>query len=505
MKTLILNLILFSSIILNGKEKLEIYFNSDDCSNCNNIIRCIRNLDGQINKFFYLTIDNEAIVDEVFKNLDLSPKDFNIKYLPGDFFQCKKKGCPTSVIPSYCVYSDISGEKDSFSLKELPGKISFLKKNKWQNKENLQYNSYEIKKNLNQSPSNLTDAQKLNDLSLLIPDSIKISKSIRVFVRDSIINILDLLLNKNVTIQLNTNFSKLKKITVINGNDLNPGPFMALDCFDTAFYRGAYSRLKLLGQHLPKLVSTFVSDTTINIMLNFYYVRYPNPNSLDSFRLHRKVHPLSLNDTIIDIKYFMYSKNIKTNKSRLQCISNMSFENNKYWLISLPFFFEKSKLYASIRNSDKPNDEAFLGEFIIQNNRLEFSSLHKNTTKDLKIESLSKNQILNRDVNSDFYFTTSMPFIFDFVRNEDFLLDKNDFNLTEPIFIKDVLRNNSKIYLLVLEGEQVFCYTFDDKTKKREDKKLINAELKAKQINIKFLSSNKYLIMDGNTLQILNY
>lgn len=503
MKSLISIIILSSTLILNGREKFEIYFNVNDCVNCNNIIRITKSIDTEIVKFFYLTKDNSPIVEEIFKNLDLQLSDFKVNYLPNDFFLCNRKDCRTSVLASYCIFFDEVGKKDSFSLKELPEKIMFLKKNKW--KKDVSFDSRPNASNdsIYSSTSNLTYIQKLNNTSLLIPDSIKISKRATIFIKDSIVNILDQLLNKNITLFLNTNFSEIKRIVLVKINDLDPKLFIAANCFDTTFYKGLYPWLKTKGMHTGKLQSTFITDTTINLMLNLSYGRYPDPSTQDSLRLQRKEHPLTLHDTIVDMRFFIYTKNFKTNRLQMQCISETSYEKNKYWLLGLPFFIDKNKLFASVHSWDNPNSDIFLGEFKKMNNQFVFNRLHTNTTKNIQIEHLRKNQIPYRDANSNFYFGAAIPFFYDFRKNEDFLLDKNDFNLNEKIFIRDVFRDGNTLCLLVSEGDQIFRYTFNYNTKKREDKKLLDLQLPAKEINIKFLEANKYIMLDGDKLQIL--
>lgn len=501
MKNITVFTILFSSFVLHSKEKLEIYFNVDDCTNCNNLIRFTNNIETGIDKIFWLCGENKTVVNEIFQNFGVSPTDFEIKYLPNDFFQCKKSNCVTRVLSSYCVFIDRSEKKDSFSLKELPEKIKVLKRNNWNNQNHF----YGLESSSDSIRSLAVNVSKLHGTLVLLPDSIKISKRTNVFIKDSTINIFDQRLNKNITLYLNSNFSRIKKIHQIKGNNLDVNSFVATNPFDTTFYRGLYPRFKSMGVHLPKIESVFINDTTINLMVNLTYGRYPDPKTTDSLRLKRKVKPLAINDTIADMKYFFYSENIRTNKFQVRYMDKMSYENSEYWALGLPFILVHDKLLASVHSYSKPNSEVLLAEFKVKNDRVEFTSTHINSTKNIRTNSLADKQIMFRDINSNFYFTASVPFFYDFKKNEDFLLDEKDFNSEDKLHILDVIRDKEKLLILVSEGDKIFKYTFNYSTKKKEEKMQLDLDLPAKEINIRFLETDKYLILDSDKLQILTH
>jgi|GEM_PF-3440953 len=498
------NIILLPFLPLNCQVKLDIYYNPDDCKNCNNVLNSIKDLSTDVNKFFYITKDSENIIEEVFQNMGFDQKKYKINYLPNNFFQCKRKDCISPVLSSYCLFSEGSIKADSFLLKNLPGRISYLNSISEREKDKSSNGGKPLNNLLNSSQNIVSSGNQSNHLSIDIPDSIKISNRCKLFVRDSIINIYDFQLNKNVTLFLNQDFTFIKKIIVIKMRGINPQIFLRSECLDTAFYKNTYAIISRTGHHVPSVGSVFVSDSTINLLLSLTYPRYPDPNTYDSLRLNNKNSKFSINDTILDMKYFVYTRNFSTNKTRLHCINKISYARDEYWILSLPFIFEKDKLFASIHSWNNPADANFLGEFELTNNRFEYKGLRSNDNKNIKIENLRKNQILQRDVNSNFYFTTSLPFVFDYKRNKDFLFDKNEFNINEEIFINDVIGDKDKLYFIVSENGQFFKYTLNTKTKKREGKTAIQLDMPDGPKELKFLDINKYLFLNGNKLYIIS-
>jgi len=465
------------------------------------MFNAIKELNAGINKIFFTTRDTEHVIDEVFQDMGLGKNTSELKYLSNNFFQCKQKDCITPVLSSYCLLLDGTAKKDSFLLKTLPRKIAYLNSEYEKNKS--VHGSKSLSVPSTYSSSLRSDEDQAKYYTIDIPDSIKISNHCKLFIRDSIINIHDFQLNKNVTIYLNHNFKTVKKIMVIKMKDINASSFMKSECIDTAFYKSVFPRIHRMGIDVPSIASTFISDSTVSLMVTLLCPRYPDPNTFDSLRLNRKTSKFTVHDTILDMKYFIYSQNLTTNKIKIQCINKVAYQEDKYWILSLPFILEKNKLFASIHNWDNAKDENFLAEFKLTNNIFEFKHLRVNNNKNIKIENIKAKETLQRDINSNYYFTTALPFVFDYRKNKDFIFDKNEFLVSDKLYIHDVFGVGEKIYFIASENAQYFHYTLNINTGKRESKTQINLDISTKSKEIKFLDANRYLLLDGNKIYII--
>ena len=486
--------------LLDAQKSLDIYLNTNDCINCNNIFTYVKKIDKSITKNLYLSKENQEITDDILKNYELKRSDFNISYLPSDFFNCKSN-CPLPVYPSYCTFYQNQRRVDSFLLKLLPQKVPVLNKSvspQQNNSKNTKEEGPKSGSSVNKSPPQPGTSEDLSGFQ--IPDSIKFSSQAELFVNDTIINILDRLLKKNVTLFVNSNYTKIKKIIILKSESFKPGVFMRLNCFDTAFYRGCYPMLTSLAGNFPKIESAYITDSTIKLMLGVTYPRYPNLKTTDSLMLQRN-KKFKLTDTIMDSKYFIYSKNFITNKNNLTCIENNSFSDGKYWLLSLPFYFNNNKLYVSIRSLTQPNDPNFLVE-LNPGMTWNYSRIIENTLKpDIQ---QPKNYVLNRVLNPNFYFANTIPYFLDFKKNEEFLFNKEDFmDQGKQFYITDVVSYNNKMYVLVNYGNSLVRFILDPKTKKVLEKNKIADTKESERIHIRFITHQSYLIMDGKKFYVI--
>jgi len=481
--------LLFITANLWSNVTLNIYYNSYSCSNCNISFNLLRNVNPKVEKILFLLEKNKPYEDEILIKYNFQTTDFKINYLDDDHFTCKKKPCKEIMFESYCLLIAGQTKIDSFLLKHLSEKIKFI---------NSEFELIDYQNTLTVAPASMTSKtfilNKINNristlptsYSITIPDSIKLSDQIQFTRSNGIINLRDQLLNKNVTLFLNADYTKIDKILLVKGESFKPKPFMKLNCFDTIEYKKCFPVLKKQGAHIIKIETAYVNDSTINLFLNCTFPIIKG------------------NDTLFDMKYFIYTKNFKNDRTSLLCLKTNQLAKG-FWLSSLPFFIVANKAYISVRNYDEGDEKNVLAEYNILNGQLEFEKILENKAGIIKNNRKAEGIDLNKYVNAEFYFVNTFPYLYDYKNKAEFIFPEKDFftDKSQEYYINDILRVNNRIYLLVILGKDVYTLIYDASTKLLVEKKKLPIDQKYDTNLIRFNNEYSYILLDKRCIHFV--
>jgi hypothetical protein len=409
-------LILFSTNSF-GKKKLEIYLNFNECITCFSALSSLE-LIPDIEKIMYISKSDSLVSMEFLSGYDL-PRDVQFRYLNGKAKQL-----------SFCVFSVNDAVIDSFPLKILPGKINSM----------------------------LGQTKKSGSKCFNLPKNIVLKNDrMEVFIRNNFVSIYDYILNKNYLFELDLNKDTLINSSELKGSQFPPKIFLQLGKFDSILYYSLYSDLKKLGKGAVHIESSFISDSALHLLLNFPFV-FVSPNNI--------------NDTVIDMSFFHYEKNLFTQKKSLSFIHDERFSkkyNYRFFLNnSKPFFMQNRVLYSGV--SDEKKSDSIIFMFAkwkqIANKAFTFDEFDGlNITKDY----FTKNYVDSFPfiVNTNFYFNTNLKFIYDY--GQERMLFLNNLFLKENEAAIDITRDEKMIKVLILTGKSVDVLTIN-----AADNKLIN-------------------------------
>lgn len=460
-------LLLYSILFVQTRAGIDfqLYYNFNHCANCNAQFDLLKNIDPTIKKTFFFTKNSQSYLDEFLKDHDFKKSDYTIQFVNDNFFECKKINCVQQLYESYCLVFYGEGKKDSFLLKELSLKLK-----------------------------SLLNATALTNQTITLPDSITLSDRFQFSVHKNIINFLDETLNKNVTLLLNPEMTKIEKALVIKRDIFKPSQFLNIACFDTTIYRKFYPVIKSIGKHVPAISKTFITDSTINLMLSFSYPEIINT------------------DSNITMKLFLFTKSLRTNQNTLFCLQKDGYSSiNKlpenYTINNIqPFLINSQKIYFSIAKWEDTIDRDLLAEYELKSNQIDFKKIIKNKFQSVPNKKRKLGYDLNRYVNSDFYFTNNYPYFFNYKTNEQFVLDEKDFLVEShsEYFIIDVLSADDKLFVLVVYGadKKVLKFSYDSKSKKIINKKEVKLNPNEDFNYLRFINSNTYLNYENKKIRI---
>ena len=404
----------------------------------------------------------QPFIEEMLEPHQFRKDDFTWSFVENDFF-IRKNGDKVDLCPSYCLVYLNGLKKDSFLLKAIQSNVSKVNAMKGSSGPQL--------------------------MRIAVPDSIKLSDRIDVYVKGNVINIQDDLLNKNVYLRMDNKRPVISEAIVIKGSEFNIQDFLANNCFDTTVYRKSRKTLIANGAGLPAIESAFVTDSAIHLMTSLYY---PIPKGG--------------NDTVLSQKNFIYTRSLSdSKKTSLQCVvTDGLYEplSGKYVLNpSMPFIIKDSRAYFSVSDYEDPLEKEFLAEFKLSALKPKFVAIVPNTTGPFRYAKKSEGFMLNKRLNKNFYFSTQHPYFYDYLRNEQFQLNPADFtlNFRRDYYIQDVIRSGENIQLLYSIGSHLIKNTYD------KDKKLLSSEevVLREELDIthaKFLTADSYLFLDKGDL-----
>ncbi len=446
-------LILVNIQLIFALPTLSVYLNLRDCATCNNYMYRLKEIKIQKN-IFVLKSDSNAIM-ELLANYEL-PKNIQVYYLEDNFFTKTKQ-----FVQSYCLLRNGFNQIDSFSLSSLPKNISSIN------------SKYGLEANL--------------PLGLTIPDSIKFSTRTFINVNKNILTILDYTLNKNVTFILSEDLTKIEKVIQIKGTSFKSEHFNNNSYFNAKFYNGFYNELKAYGKHYPQLERSFITDSTINMI-----VTLPYPWILGK-------------DTAIGALIYLYQKNFVRNKSQLLHIEDIEKDYSKaeHYLSNVDaFFIDGNTINLSVFNIDEKKERFILANFKRLDNQLIFNNY---IDKKIQQKELTDFPFINTSAkfaNTQFYYYSSFALLYNIKSKQFFnahtLLTQL---LKTKYFIIDVIENEQKdIEMLVeCEGKLLHLKLSNGILSFIENLALKNIK---PSISIKFNGKNSVFILDNDNRSI---
>ncbi len=456
--------ILFCNNIIANSINLNIYLNTNQCTNCNIALNALRKLSDEVVKSVYFLESNKAASEELMEDYS-SLKSLRLRYFSKELNPFKSANTL-----SYCVLFDGSSKIDSFELKNLFAKVESI-------------NALVRIKN-----PNLVLKSKIP-----IPDSIKLSDRLKVFVYKQHFSICDYLLNKNVTLTFNENFSQINNVLQIKGSAFKPYPFLKSGIVDTTLYRMKYADIKYVGKTKPEINSSYLTDSLMYLFLTFPCVIKVNK------------------DTGIGGKFFLYSKNLFTRKSELFAIQEdqlPSFLNEEYFISNIsPFYVESGKVFFSLYQENLKKENHFLAEYTGSGNRITFKSLvnHKISDSTYLNTDFGNTQIFLSECNSSFYFATYQPLVINTKTNVRYNFEKIlDKGFEHNLLIRDVSNiDKDLIRLLIKANNMEKCLVYDTKKKSLVSETVIKPLLNVNMESLKFIDGNTLIAFDTENKNIL--
>lgn len=447
-KILILLNFILTSLVSNNR--LDIFLSFNDCISCFSVLSSLNSLNN-FEKNIIILKEDSLVSNEFFDNIE-RPKDVN--YI---FSKIK------TTYPSYCKITINNLVTDSFPLRLLSQKIEAL--NTYLLREKNTLNVPDRKLRVFNLPKNLT---LKND-------------RLNFFVKKNYLSIYDYILNKIVLLKLDNYKDSITEVTEIKGNQFAPRLFLKTAKFDTVLYNKCYSDLKKMGKGFAHIESVFISDSSLFLLLNFpFTVKIPN-------------------DIAIEMRFFLYEKNLITHEKKLTYIDETDFSKkltDQYLDNTRPFFVDQNKLFLSLYSDEKlANQISVLSGWKKANNKnYEFE----------KVEPLAfdKSYYLKNNVDSfeislnrQFYYSNKAKIVIDYKKNS--ILKFDALELDEQTYVLDVTLEDNVYQFLTLDGhDKVELTKYDLKNQKIISKSNIKIAADALENSVKFYDKQHLIFMN---------
>lgn len=417
-------LAVLSPALLAGNLRLDLYINTNQCFNCNIALNTLNYLHEDIIKNVYFPEANMAASEELMENYS-SVKNLHLKYFNEENSPFKN----FSHKSFYLLYNNGS-LSDSLELNSLFAnyhKINILVK--------PPFKSFVLKK------------------KIALPDSIKLSDRLAIFVKNKQVCVSDYILNKSVVITLSNDNSAITKVLQIKGSSFKAQAFLKSGIVDTAVYRIVYKDLKFLGKTKPQVDMSYLTDSSLCLLLSF-------PCGI--------VRPVE-KDTGIGGTLFLYQKNLYTHKSKLYSIPEdriPGFITEEYYIANMSgFYINKNKVCFTLFQEHMKKQNRFLAEYEFTHDKLKFKSLLPHQVSDSTYfnTDFGNTQVFLTSSNSRFLFAQYQPVIVNTTNNAFYYLESGlKLKDKHSLHLIDVWQSGeNNLYLLIEKDKKLKCIEFD--------------------------------------------
>lgn len=443
MKKLIYStLILFSISLFSQNSKLFIYPNFNDCLNCNIGINFLKDINDTFQLCFKIPISQRNFANEMLASYELNKK-YDIKYIESKNLKNKTQ----------CSFYYKNRLLDSFPLSEIQDRKIFFS------------NILKLNQNI------LNDTLKISDRAIFQLNNFNLIAT-------------DYNLNKVIFSSINNKFQNF----VIEGKMFNPILFLKLGNIDSLYYYKNFKTLKYIGKTIPHIDLSYLTDSTLYLLLSFSYPEEGLNNTLN-----------------VKQKFYVYERNIFTKTKKLKYLKDIELRNitnHTLFLDNLmPFFVKNNNYFFENHNLSDYSKSIWYYSCFKDADTLKYKNSFYRLPIDSNLQLKYKKQISESMVNSnkDFIFFSNFPLFHNTTSNKTYFIESYLKEIEKFYFI-DVIENIDNICILLKNSNDYFKIELNKTNFKLINKIKIKINEFENEESIKFINNKSFFVLNKNNI-----